>query len=41
MRHGTGAKITVYENIYAAYPLPFGQIPSCINVVRVAVEDAA
>ena len=41
MRHGAGAKITVYENVYAAYPLPFGQIPNCIDVVRVAVEDEA
>jgi hypothetical protein len=41
MRHGGGAKITVYENVYAANPLPFGHLPPCIDVVRVAVEDAA
>ena len=41
MRHGTSAKVTVYENVYAAHPLPFGHLPPCIDVVRVAVEDAA
>lgn len=29
------ASVTVYENIYAAHPLPFGHFPSCIEVLRV------
>ena len=35
-----GAAITVYENVYAAHPLPFQEIPPCIEVVRVKVEHA-
>jgi hypothetical protein len=40
-RQAGGAKVTVYENVYAAHPLPFRQLPPCIEVVRVEVEDAA
>jgi hypothetical protein len=40
MQFGAGAKITVYENVYAAYSLPFEHIPPCIDVIRVATEDA-
>ncbi len=36
-----GVKITVYENVYAAHPLPFDSLPSCIEVVRITIEAAA
>jgi len=39
-RAGT-ASVTVYENIHAAHPLPFGHFPSCIEVLRVRAQDAA
>ena len=40
-RQATGINVTVYENVYAAHPLPFTDLPSCIQVVRVEVQDAA
>lgn len=30
-----GAAVKLYENAFAAYPLPFDAIPGCIEVVRV------
>jgi hypothetical protein len=44
LRHSgksAGPRVTVYENVFAANPLPFGQMPACIDVVRVAIDDAA
>lgn len=39
---GTGAaSVTIYENVYAAHPLPFEHLPSTLEVVRVSVQDAA
>ncbi|MFA0924081.1 hypothetical protein [Xanthomonas fragariae] len=35
-----GAAVTLYENAFAAYPLPFHAIPSCIEVVRVEMAQA-
>ena len=40
-RHTGGATVTVYENVYATWPLPFDALPSCIDVVRIEVEDSA
>ncbi|WP_290886398.1 hypothetical protein [Arenimonas sp.] len=40
-RGADGPRVTIYENVYAANPLPFSVIPSCIDAVRVVVEDAA
>lgn len=34
----TGAKVTVYENAYAANALPFDSLPSCIEFVRITIE---
>lgn len=39
-RRGEGHKVTVYENVFAAHPLPFEHLPPSIDVVRVVVEDA-
>jgi len=36
-----GAEVTIFENIYGAYPLPFEALPPCFKVVRVEVEHAA
>ena len=36
-----GADVTVFENVYADFPLPFDVLPSCIEVMRVEVEHAA
>lgn len=35
-----GATMTLYENVYAAHPLPFEEVPSCIEVIRIEVEHA-
>jgi hypothetical protein len=40
-RTAHGAAVTIFENIYAANPLPFDAIPPCLGVVRVEVEHAA
>ncbi len=32
-------EVKIYENVYAQYPLPFQDIPSCIELVRVYVDD--
>ncbi len=42
LTRGLGApRVTIYENVFAANPLPFSAIPTCIDAVRVVVEDAA
>ena len=39
---GTGAaSVTLYENVYAAHPLPFERLPTSLEVIRVSVQDAA
>lgn len=40
-RVATGAEVRVFENIFAAHPLPFASMPSCIEAVRVEMEHAA
>ncbi len=40
-RTQSGAEVTIYENVYAARPLPFEALPQCLGVVRVQVEHAA
>ena len=40
-RVANGIEVKVYENVYAAHPLPFENMPSCIQVVHVEVEHAA
>jgi hypothetical protein len=40
-RTRNGSEVTVFENAYADFPLPFEVLPSCIEVVRVEVEHAA
>jgi hypothetical protein len=35
-----GADVTIYENVYAKWPLPYASLPNCIEVVRVEVESA-
>jgi hypothetical protein len=40
MTSGDGPRITIYENAYAANPLPFASLPPCIDMVRVTVESA-
>lgn len=40
-RSPSGAEVRVFENIYARHPLPFEELPHCIEVVRVEVENAA
>ena len=41
MRLANSVEVKVFENIYAEYPLPFEEIPPCIEVVRIEVEHAA
>lgn len=36
----SGATVTLYENVFSAYPLPFAALPTCLDVVRVSVQDA-
>lgn len=40
-RSAAGAKVKIYENVYARNPLPFDMLPTCIEVVRVEVSDGA
>ncbi|WP_311295065.1 hypothetical protein [Xanthomonas sp. WCS2018Cala2-20] len=35
----SGAEVTVYENVFAAHALPFGEIPDCIAIVRVELDQ--
>ncbi|MDP3650679.1 MAG: hypothetical protein Q8R67_03250 [Rhodoferax sp.] len=39
-RTEVGADVTIYENVYAKWPLPYASLPNCIEVVRVEVENA-
>ncbi|MFB8913473.1 hypothetical protein QT199_005905 [Xanthomonas phaseoli pv. phaseoli] len=34
----SGAEVIIYENVFAAHPLPFGDIPDCITAVRVELN---
>jgi hypothetical protein len=40
-RVANGAEVRIFENVYAEHPLPFEELPSCFDVVRVEIEDAA
>jgi hypothetical protein len=40
-RTDRGAEVTLFENVYARYPLPFEVLPLCMGVVRVEIEHAA
>lgn len=40
-RTTTGGEIVIYENVYAANPLPFSLLPASLEVVRVEIEHAA
>lgn len=40
-RSSTGAEVRIFENIYARHPLPFREVPPCIEVMRVEIENAA
>lgn len=40
-RTAEGATVTLYENAYARQALPFEMLPSCFEVIRVEVENAA
>ncbi|MCS3748074.1 hypothetical protein FHY18_003702 [Xanthomonas arboricola] len=35
----SGAEVIIYENVFAAHPLPFGDIPDCIAAVRVELDQ--
>jgi hypothetical protein len=39
-RTKAGADVTIYENVYAKWPLPYASLPNCFEVVRVEVENA-
>ena len=39
-RTRNGPAVVVYENVYAANPLPFSAIPECIRVMRVSINAA-
>ncbi|PPU71225.1 hypothetical protein XmelCFBP4644_17015 [Xanthomonas melonis] len=34
----SGAEVIIYENLFAAHPLPFGDIPDCITAVRMELN---
>lgn len=36
-----GIEVRIFENIYAAHPLPFADISACIQVTRIEVEHVA
>ncbi len=36
-----GAEVKIFENVYAKHPLPFDDLPSCFEIVRVEVDHAA
>lgn len=40
-RLANGVEVKVFENVYADHPLPFEDMPSCIEVVRIEVEHTA
>ncbi|MEC3887721.1 hypothetical protein [Xanthomonas campestris] len=35
----SGAEVIIYENVFAAHPLPFGAIPDCIRTIRVELDQ--
>jgi hypothetical protein len=35
-----GGEITIYENVYAKFPLPYAAMPKCMRVIRVEVTNA-
>lgn len=40
-RAAGGAKVKLFENVYARHPLPYDQLPDCFEVIRIEIENAA